>query len=75
MLLDSSESSLSLLVAVERASSITNKDIEDQTEHSMIVGHSLSVSTTSSTWCIDNGASRHVHRDIRDRVGVGGSIG
>ena len=33
----------------ERASSITSRDIEDQTEHSLIVGHSLSASTTSST--------------------------
>ena len=34
---------------VERASSITNDDMEDQTENFMIVGHSLSPSTTTST--------------------------
>ena len=44
----------------ERASSITSRDIEDQTEHSLIVGHSLSASTTPSTWYIDSGASRHM---------------
>ena len=35
-------------------------DIEEKTEHSMIIGHSLSVSTTSSTWYIDIGASIHM---------------
>ena len=32
-------------------------------EHSMIVGHSLSASTTSSTWYIDSGASSHMTGD------------
>ena len=47
----------------EKASSITNRDIEDQKEHSMIVGNSLSASTTSSTWYIDSGASIHMIGD------------
>ena len=45
---------------VERASSITSRDVEDHMEHSMIVGHSPSASTTSFTWYIDNGASSHM---------------
>ena len=32
-------------------------------EHSMVVGHSLSASTTSSTWYIDSGASSHMTGD------------
>ena len=44
----------------ERAPSITSRDIEDQREHSMIVGHSSSVSTTSSTWYINSGASSNM---------------
>ena len=32
-------------------------------EHSMIVGHSLSATTTSSTWYIDSGASSHMIGD------------
>ena len=32
-------------------------------EHSMIVGNSLSASTTSSTWYIDSGASSHMTGD------------
>ena len=42
--------SLFASVGVDRASSITNRDFEDHMEHSMIVGHSLSATTTSSTW-------------------------
>ena len=38
---------------IERASSITNRDFEDHMEHSMIVGNSLSATTTSSTWYIE----------------------
>ena len=49
----------------ERATSITNRDIEDQTEHSMIVGHSLSPPTTPSSWYIDSGALSHM-TDVQD---------
>ena len=45
---------------IERESSITSRDIEDQVDHSMIVGHSLSAFTTSSTWYIDSGSSSHM---------------
>ena len=31
--------------------------------HSMIVGHSLSATTSSSTWFIDSGASSHMTGD------------
>ena len=50
-------------VSVERASSITSRDFQDHMEHSMIVGHSLSATTTSSTWYIDSGASSHMTGD------------
>ena len=50
-------------VSVEGASSITNRDFQDDMEHSMIVGHSLSATTTSSTWYIDSGASSHMTGD------------
>ena len=50
-------------VGVERASSITNRDFEDHMEHSMIVGHSLSDTATSSTRYIDGGASSHMTGD------------
>ena len=50
-------------VGVERASSITNRDFENHREHSMIAGHSLSATTTSSTWYIDSGASSHMTND------------
>ena len=50
-------------VSVERASSITNRDFQDHMGHSMIVGHSLSATTTSSTWYIDSGASSHMTGD------------
>ena len=50
-------------VGVERESSITSRDFEDHMEHSMIVGHSLSATTTSSTWYIDSGASSHMTGD------------
>ena len=63
MLLDLREFSLFAGGGRERASSITSKDIEDQTEHSMIVRHPLSASTTSSTWYIDSGASSHMTGD------------
>ena len=59
-LLDLTEFSLFVGGCRERASSITSRDIEDQTEHSLIVGHSLSASTSPSTWYIDSGASRHM---------------
>ena len=69
-------------VSVERESSITNRDIQCHMEHSMIVGHSLSATTTSSTWYIDGGASSHMTGDrdmffrfVRDRLGLGGCIG
>ena len=48
---------------IERASSITGRDFEDHMEHSMIVGHSLSASATSSTWYIDSGAWSHMTGD------------
>ena len=44
-LLDLRDFSLFAGVSVERASSITSRDIEDHMEHSMIVGHSLSATT------------------------------
>ena len=47
----------------ERPSSITNRDIQGHMEHSMIVGHSLSATTTYSTWYIDSGASSHMTGD------------
>ena len=50
---------------VERAPFVTNRDFVDQMEHSMIVGHSLSASSTSSTWYIDSGASSHM-TSVRD---------
>ena len=34
--------------------------MEDQREYSLLVGHSLSVSTTPSTWYIYSGASSHM---------------
>ena len=55
--------SLFVGVGVERASSITSRDFEDHMENSMIVGHSLSATTTSSTWYIDSGASSHMIGD------------
>ena len=57
------EFSLFVGACVERESSITSRNIEDHMEHSMIVGHSLSASTTSSTWYIDSGASSHMTSD------------
>ena len=50
-------------VGVERVCSITSRDFEDHMEHSMIVGHSLNATTTSSTWYIDSGASSHMTGD------------
>ena len=50
-------------VSVERASSITNRNIQGHMEHSMTVGHLLSAITTSSTWYIDSGASSHMTGD------------
>ena len=50
-------------VGVERASSITSRYFKDHMEHSIIVGHSLSVTTTSSTQYIDSGASGHMTGD------------
>ena len=50
-------------VSVDRASSITSRYIEGHMEHSMVVRHSLSVITTSSTWYIDSGASNHMKVD------------
>ena len=50
-------------VGVERASSITSRYFEDRMDHSIIVGHSLSATTTSSTWYIDSGASSHMTGD------------
>ena len=54
---------------IERES-ITKSDMEDQTEHSLIVGHSLSESTTPSTWYIDSGDSIHMigARDILTEI-------
>ena len=49
----------------ERASSITIRDIEDWTKNFMIIGHSLSTSTTSNIWYIDSGASSHM-TGVRD---------
>ena len=73
--------SLFVGVSVERASYISSSDIQGHMEHCMIVGHSLSATTTSSTWYIDSGASSHmtgdcdVFRYVRDRLGVGSCIG
>ena len=50
-------------VGVERASSITSRYFKDHMEHSMIVGHSLNATTTSSTWYIDSGASSQMTSD------------
>ena len=81
MLIDLRECSLFVGGCVERASSITSRDFEDHMEHSMIVGHSLSASTISSTWYVDSGASSHMIGDrdmftkMSDRFGVGGCIG
>ena len=50
-------------VSVERASSITSRDFQDHMEHSMIIGHSLNATTTSSTWYINSGASSHMTGD------------
>ena len=36
-------------VSVEKASSITSREFQEHIEHSMIIGHSLSATTTSST--------------------------
>ena len=55
--------SLFVGVGVERSSSITSRDFENHMEHSMIVEHSLSATTTSSTWYIDSGASNHMTGD------------
>ena len=38
---------------------ITNTDMEIERDHSLLTGHSFSVSTTS-TWYIDSGASSHM---------------
>ena len=63
MLLDLRDFSLFAGACVERASSITSRDIEGHMEHSMVVRHSLSASTTSSTWYIDSGALSHMIGD------------
>ena len=43
----------------ERASIITNADVDSEREYSLLIGHSLSASTTD-TWYIDSGASSHM---------------
>ena len=43
----------------ERASIITSTDVDSEREYSLLTGHSLSSSTTS-TWYIDSGASSHM---------------
>ena len=43
----------------ERASIITSTDIEIEREHSLLIDHSFSASTTD-TWYIDSGASSHM---------------
>ena len=43
----------------ERASIITSADVDSEREYSLLTGHSLSASTTS-TWYIDSGASSHM---------------
>ena len=63
LLRDLRDFSLFAGVSVERASSITSRDFQDHMERSMIVGHSLSATTTSSTWYIDSGASSHMTGD------------
>ena len=39
---------------------ITSVDVEDQREYSLLVGHSLSASTTPSNWYIDSGDLSHM---------------
>ena len=43
----------------ERASIITNVNVDSEREYSLLTGHSLSASTTN-TWYIDSGASSHL---------------
>ena len=46
---------------------ITSIDVEDQREYSLLVGYSLSVTTTPSTWYINSGVSIHM-RGTRDML-------
>ena len=50
---------LSVLRERERASILTNADVDRQREFSCVTDHSYSAST-SSTWYIDSGASSHM---------------
>ena len=46
-------------VGREKASIITSADVDSEREYSLLTGHFLSASSTS-TWYIDNGASSHM---------------